>query len=87
MSAAPQKARAGAEKIEVVVAAVVPVNELVTRFEFRRPDGAEFPPFSAGAHTVVEMHDEGRSTFSRWICGRASMCSLLAASGSRHSWR
>ncbi|WP_417729310.1 PDR/VanB family oxidoreductase [Roseovarius sp.] len=61
MSAAPQKARAGAEKIEVVVAAVVPVNELVTRFEFRRPDGAEFPPFSAGAHTVVEMHDEGRT--------------------------
>ncbi|WP_323021372.1 PDR/VanB family oxidoreductase [Pararhodobacter sp.] len=61
MSAAPQKAKAGAEKIEVIVSAVVPVNELVTRFEFRRPDGAPFPPFSAGAHTVVEMKDQGRT--------------------------
>ncbi|WP_297772392.1 PDR/VanB family oxidoreductase [uncultured Roseovarius sp.] len=61
MSAAPQKARAGAEKIEVEVSAIVPVNELVTRFEFRRRDGQSFPPFSAGAHTVVEMQDDGRT--------------------------
>ena len=61
MSAAPQKAKAGAEKIAVTVSAVVPLNELVTRFEFTRADGQPFPPFSAGAHTVVEMRDEGRT--------------------------
>ena len=61
MSAAPQKAKAGAEKIAVRVKAITPVNELVTRFEFERRDGAMFPPFSGGAHTVVEMQDEGRT--------------------------
>lgn len=61
MSAAPQKAKAGAEQLEVVVTAVVPVNELVTRFEFQRADGRNFPPFSAGAHTVVEMKDSERT--------------------------
>ena len=57
MSAAPQKAKPGAEKIEVTVDAVVPVNELITRFEFKRRDGQQFPPYSGGAHTVVEMKD------------------------------
>lgn len=47
----------GAEKINVTVSAVVPLNELVTRFEFKRTDGALFPTFSGGAHTVVEMKD------------------------------
>ncbi|WP_238368776.1 PDR/VanB family oxidoreductase [Mesobacterium pallidum] len=61
MSAAPQKARAGAERIDVTVSAVVPVNDLVTRFEFTRADGRPFPPFSPGAHTVVEMQDGGRT--------------------------
>jgi ferredoxin-NADP reductase len=61
MSASPQKAKAGAEKLDVVVSAVVPLNDLVTRFEFKRSDGQDFPPFSAGAHTVVEMQDEGRT--------------------------
>lgn len=60
MSAAPQKAKAGAEKIDVIVSAVVVVNELVSRFEFKRADGAAFPPFSGGAHTVVTMKDEDR---------------------------
>ena len=60
MSAAPQKAKAGAEKIDVTVSAVVPLNELVTRFEFKRNDGERFPTFSAGAHTVVHMNDGGR---------------------------
>ncbi len=60
MSAAPQKAKAGAEQIEVRVSAVVPLNELVTRFEFQRRDGSQFPPFSGGAHTVVEMRDGDR---------------------------
>ncbi|MFT5650535.1 MAG: ferredoxin-NADP reductase [Yoonia sp.] len=47
----------GAQKIDVTVAAVVPLNELVTRFEFMRTDGGLLPTFSGGAHTVVEMHD------------------------------
>lgn len=61
MSAAPQKAKPGAEQLEVVVSAVVPINELVTRFEFSRPDGTNFPPFSGGAHTVVQMQDGDRN--------------------------
>jgi len=61
MSAAPQKAKPGAEKIEVTVSAVVQLNDLVTRFEFQRRDGAPFPPFSGGAHTVVEMRDGART--------------------------
>lgn len=47
----------GAEKIAVTVTDIVPVNELVTRFEFRRTDGGLLPTFSGGAHTVVEMRD------------------------------
>ena len=61
MSAAPQKAKPGAEKIDVTVHAVVPLNDLVTRFEFKRTDGADFPPFSGGAHTVVSMEDGDRT--------------------------
>ena len=60
MSAAPQKTKAGAERIEVLVDAVVPVNDLVKRFEFKRADGKNFPPFSGGAHTVVCMKDGER---------------------------
>ncbi|MGX9354754.1 PDR/VanB family oxidoreductase [Roseobacteraceae bacterium S113] len=61
MSAAPQKAKPGAERIDVTVSAVVPLNELVTRFEFKRTDGGAFPTFSGGAHTVVTMNDDGRT--------------------------
>ena len=61
MSAAPQKAKPGAEQIAVTVSAVVPLNELVTRFEFKRTDGQPFPTFSGGAHTVVTMNDDGRT--------------------------
>lgn len=60
MSAAPQKVKAGAEKIDVTVSAVVKLNDLVTRFEFKRNDGERFPTFSAGAHTVVYMNDAGK---------------------------
>lgn len=49
----------GAEKIAVKVTDVVAVNELVTRFRFKRTDGGLLPTFSGGAHTVVEMQDEG----------------------------
>lgn len=47
----------GAEKIAVTVTDIVPLNALVTRFEFRRTDGGFLPTFSGGAHTVVEMRD------------------------------
>lgn len=47
----------GGEKIAVTVSAVTRVNDLVTRFEFRRIDGGLLPTFSGGAHTVVEMKD------------------------------
>lgn len=60
MSAAPQRAKAGAEKIEVIVSAVLALNDLVTRFEFKRKDGNHFPTFSAGAHTVVHMRNGDR---------------------------
>ena len=48
---------AGTEKIDVTVSDIVKVNDLVTRFEFRRSDGGLLPTFSGGAHTVVEMKD------------------------------
>ena len=60
MSVTAQKIETGARKIDVEVTAIVPLNELVTRFEFRRMDGQLFPPFSGGAHTVVEMQIDGR---------------------------
>lgn len=47
----------GADKIAVTVTDIVPLNALVTRFEFRRTDGGLLPTFSGGAHTVVEMRD------------------------------
>ena len=49
----------GAEKIQVTVTDIVKVNELVTRFKFERTDGELMPTFSGGAHTVVEMDDDG----------------------------
>ncbi len=48
---------AGTRKIDVTVAEVVEVNELVKRFCFKRGDGELLPTFSGGAHTVVEMRD------------------------------
>ena len=49
----------GAAKIAVKVTDVVEVNELVKRFRFERTDGELMPTFSGGAHTVVEMMDDG----------------------------
>jgi ferredoxin-NADP reductase len=46
-------------KISVRVAEVVEVNKLVKRFKFARTDGGQLPAFSGGAHTIVEMDDEG----------------------------
>ena len=49
----------GGAKLQVRVAEVVPVNELVTRFRFVSRDGSQLPAFSGGAHVVVEMDDHG----------------------------
>lgn len=49
----------GAPKLDVTVAEVVEVNSLIKRFRFVRSDGGEMPPFSGGAHVVVEMDDHG----------------------------
>ena len=51
----------GTTKLDVVVSDVVPVNDLVKRFHFRRADGGLLPTFSGGAHVVVEMRDGGTS--------------------------
>jgi len=48
---------AGTAKLNVTVAEVKPINDLVTRFKFIRTDGGDLPTFSGGAHTVVEMRD------------------------------
>jgi ferredoxin-NADP reductase len=48
---------AGTAKLNVTVAEVKPINELVTRFKFVRTGGGALPTFSGGAHTVVEMQD------------------------------
>ena len=57
MTAAPQRTKSGADLITVTVRAIVPLNELVTRFEFEREDGKSFLPFSGGSHIVIEMQD------------------------------
>jgi dimethylamine monooxygenase subunit B len=49
----------GGAKIEVRVAEVVQVNDLIKRFRFVARDGSDLPAFSGGAHTVVEMDDHG----------------------------
>jgi ferredoxin-NADP reductase len=36
---------------------IVPLNELVTRCEFKRTNGGLLPTFSGGAHTIVEKRD------------------------------
>jgi ferredoxin-NADP reductase len=51
----------GTTKLDVVVTNIVPVNELVKRFHFRRRDGALLPTFSGGAHVVLEMRDGDRT--------------------------
>jgi dimethylamine monooxygenase subunit B len=49
----------GGAKLQVRVAEVVTINELIKRFRFVSRDGAPMPAFSGGAHTVVEMDDHG----------------------------
>jgi dimethylamine monooxygenase subunit B len=49
----------GGAKLQVRVAEVVDVTDLVKRFRFVARDGSNLPAFSGGAHTVVEMDDHG----------------------------
>ncbi|MFN3823407.1 MAG: PDR/VanB family oxidoreductase [Pseudorhodobacter sp.] len=49
----------GGAKLQVRVAEVVEVNDLIKRFRFVSRDGSPLPAFSGGAHTVVEMDDHG----------------------------
>ena len=49
----------GGAKLQVRVAEVVEVNELIKRFRFVARDGSDLPAFSGGSHTVVEMDDNG----------------------------
>jgi ferredoxin-NADP reductase len=49
----------GGAKLAVKVAAVTPVNDLITRFRFVAQDGGPLPAFSGGSHVVVEMDDHG----------------------------
>ena len=66
----------GTTKLDVTVADVVPVNELVKRFHFRRRDGGLLPTFSGGAHVVVEMRDGD----TRRLNPYSLMCSPLDTS-------
>jgi ferredoxin-NADP reductase len=45
--------------IPVRVTKVTPVTDKIKRFRFERVDGQPLPIFSAGAHVVVTMHDDG----------------------------
>ena len=49
----------GGAKLQVRVAEVVVVNDLVKRFRLVSRDGGLLPAFSGGAHIVVEMDDHG----------------------------
>ncbi len=49
----------GGAKLKVRVAEVVNVNDMIKRFRFVSLDGSPMPAFSGGAHTVVEMDDDG----------------------------
>lgn len=46
-------------KLDVVVSAIVEITDEIKRFEFQRTDGQDFPPFSGGAHIVIELDDDG----------------------------
>ena len=49
----------GGAKLDVKVAEVVVVNDLIKRFRFVSRDGSALPSFSGGSHVVVEMDDHG----------------------------
>jgi dimethylamine monooxygenase subunit B len=49
----------GANTLDVTVADVVDVDDLVRRFHFRAEDGGSLPGFSGGSHVVVEMQENG----------------------------
>ena len=66
----------GGAKLQVRVAEVVEVNELIKRFRFVARDGSDLPALSGGSHTVVEMDDQGtRRTYdcTTTIVGKESI--------------
>lgn len=71
----------GAPKLDVTVAEVVTVNPLIKRFRFVRTDGGAMPPFSGGAHVVVEMDDHGTRRMNPYsLMSDPSDCSGYAIS-------
>lgn len=44
-------------KILVTTTEVTDVTPMIKRFRFEAADGGPLPPFSGGAHVIVEMHD------------------------------
>lgn len=54
----------GSPVIETVVAAVEPLSDAVTKYTFQRPDGADLPPWTAGAHIDVVVAPEYLRQFS-----------------------
>ena len=46
-----------APKIRVTTTEVVDVTPMIKRFRFAAADGSPLPPFSGGAHVIVEMRD------------------------------
>ena len=74
----------GGAKLQVRVAEVVEVNELIKRFRFVSRDGSDLPAFSGGAHTVVEMDDHGTlSAAMMWAGAGRFTCTGMSFPG----WR
>jgi len=46
-----------APKLAVTVTEVIDVTPMIKRFRFEPSDGAALPPFSGGAHVIVEMRE------------------------------
>jgi ferredoxin-NADP reductase len=49
--------RAQTPKLDVVVTEVTDITPMIRRFRFEAADGGDLPPFSGGAHVIVEMQD------------------------------
>ncbi len=44
---------------DVILTEIITLNDLVKRFNFKRKDGKPLPPFSGGAHIILEINDNG----------------------------
>jgi len=52
------------KEIEVIVTSVTPLAAGISAWEFRHPDGAELPPFTAGAHIDLLLPNGLRRSYS-----------------------